>query len=268
MLENVAVVLVSPRFPENIGMVARACANMGVSELVVVAPERWNLEKSIPLATPKGVPVLENVRLTDTLEEALAPYTAVFGTTARTGGWRRQILSPESAAPLVQNEIAAGGKVAFVFGREDRGLTNEETEICSRLVTIPTSEASSLNLAQAVLILLYECFKLSDTRPFHKDGGSTSRLVTHKEQEVLFATLQETLLAIDYLRDDNPEYFMLPVRRFMQKTSMRRHEFDMLMGVCRQVKRLVRIAGENVPQDAKQVTEDAGREAQQNKSDA
>ncbi|ABB37775.1 tRNA/rRNA methyltransferase (SpoU) [Oleidesulfovibrio alaskensis G20] len=250
MLENVAVVLVEPRFPENIGMVARACANMGVNELVVVAPERWNPEKSVPLATPKGVPVLESVRHEDTLAAALAPYTLVLGTTARTGGWRRQILSPETAAPVVQQEVAAGGRVAIVFGREDRGLTNEETEVCSRLVTIPTSEASSLNLAQAVLILLYECFKLSDARPFHKSAGALSRVVTHEEQEILFAALQDTLLDIDYLREDNPDYFMLPVRRFMQKASLRRHEFDMLMGICRQVRRLARVAAEKEDRDA------------------
>ncbi len=252
-LEGVAVVLVSPRFPENIGMAARACANMGVSELVVVSPERWSPDKSAPLATAKGLVVLEGVRLEQTLHEALAPYSAVFGTTARTGGWRRHILSPENAAPLVRAEVGRGGRVALVFGPEDRGLTNEETEICSRLVSIPTSEARSLNVAQAVLIMLYECFKVAQATPhFRRDGQEqeSSPVLAHREQELLFRTLQETLLAIGYLHKSGTDYFMLPVRRFVQKIPLRRYEFDMLMGICRQMRHMVRQAAKHTSRDS------------------
>lgn len=239
-MQNIGVILVEPRFPENIGMAARACANMGVIRLIVVNPERWDYDKSAPLATPKGLPVLDSIVQCATLAEALAPFTHSFGTTARTGGWRRQILSPDHAAPLVHDALDAGGSVALVFGREDRGLTNEEIELCGRLLTIPTSMASSLNLAQAVLITLYECFKLCGTRnarPRLRDNGAGSRLVTHEEQAILFEALQETLLQINYLHEDNPEYFMLPLRRLASRVELRRHEFDMLMGICRQIKR-------------------------------
>ncbi|UZP66036.1 RNA methyltransferase [Desulfovibrio mangrovi] len=237
MLDNLAVVLVKPRFPENIGMAARACVNMGVNELVVVQPERWDMDRIHSLATIKGADLVRSIRVEDDLAKALAGYTQVYGTTARTGGWRSEILSPEKAAPLISGQLAGGGKVALLFGPEDKGLTNEETEICNHLLTIPVNpQASSLNLAQAVLIVLYECFKVGARAPLMSVASDAqSPLCTHAEQEMVIRTLRDTLLRIDFLRKNNPDYFMLPVRRFLQKIALRRHEFSMLMGICNQI---------------------------------
>jgi len=235
MLDDLIVVLFRPKYPENIGSVARACLNMGVSQLVVVDPYNFNMDKALPLATVHARHILESARIVDTLAEAVKDCAAVFGTTARTGGWRKGIMSPETLAE-VTNERLTEGKVAIVFGPEDRGLTNEETSICSGLMTIPTSrEGTSLNLSQAVLLVLYECFKRSLSKPFVPDGPPEERHTTIKEQEVLFSNLQDTLLAIDFLKDDNTDYWMLPVRRFFSKINLRRNEFNLLMGVCRQV---------------------------------
>ena len=245
MLDNLAVVLVKPRFPENIGMAVRACVNMGVSELVVVQPERWDVDRIQSLATIKGAELVRSIRVEDDLATALAGYHHVYGTTARTGGWRSEILSPEKAAPLITGQIAEGCKVAVLFGPEDKGLTNEETEICNQLLTIPVNpQASSLNLAQAVLLVLYECFKSGVRTPLVPGtSGAQSPLCTHAEQETVIRTLRDTLMRIDFLRKDNPDYFMLPVRRFLQKMALRRHEFALLMGVCRQVRWLADKAG-------------------------
>lgn len=248
MLHNLTVVLVKTRFPENVGMAARACANMGARDIVLVDPERWSDDagdpaKAVPLATPKGQDILAGVRVVATLAEAVADCAVVFGTTARTGGWRRELLSPERAAAEACPVLAGGDRVAVVFGPEDRGLTNDEIEHCHRLLTIPTApEASSLNLAQAVLVVLYECLKGTAAHPFRPGPGPDSRLATHAELERLHDTLRDTLLAIDYLRADNPDYFMMPVRRFLGRTRLRRHEFDLVMGVCRQVKRVAALA--------------------------
>lgn len=239
MLPDLVVVMVKTRFPENVGMVARACVNMGAGDIILVDPERWDIDQARPLATAKGVALLDRVRVVPTLGEALHDCTAVWGTTARTGGWRREILTPEKAGPEIASSLADGERVALVLGPEDRGLNNEEIEHCTRLLTIPTSpEASSLNVAQASLIVLYECHKASLAHPFRPGPGPESRRITQNENELLFNTLRDTLLAIDYLRPDNPDYFMMPVRRFLGKAGLRRHEFDMLMGVCRQVRRL------------------------------
>ena len=237
MLDDVAVVLVRPRFPENIGAAARACANFGCPRLVLVAPERWEEDKALPLATPKGADILRRMEIFDDLAAALAGCTYAFGTTARTGGWRRGLLTPAAAGAETAARLAEGGKVALVFGSEDRGLSNAEVELCQGLVNIPTvPEASSLNLAQAVLLVLYEAAQASRARPYAPGGRSKDRLATHAEQELLFAALQETLGEINYLRPGKPDYWMLPVRRLLGRLTLRRGEFNLLMGVCRQVR--------------------------------
>jgi tRNA/rRNA methyltransferase len=179
------------------------------------------------------------------------------------GGWRKGLLTPETAAARVAPALRSGGRAAVLFGPEDKGLTNDETKVCSRLVTIPTSEeASSLNLAQAVLVILYEMRKAVAAKPGKArrvadevlegaadaapEGAgqaeaaegplSESRHTTHQEREALFANLQETLLAIDFLKDDNPDYWMLPVRGFVDRIKLKRSDFNLLMGICRQVK--------------------------------
>jgi len=244
MLQNVRVVLFRPKYPENIGSAARACLNMGVDDLVVVDPQNFNLDKALPLATAHARHILETARITGTLAEAVEGCTAVYGTTARTGGWRKGIMSPETLAGVVDERLRSGGAVAVVFGPEDKGLTNEETSICSGLMTIPTSrEGTSLNLAQAVVVVLYECFKKALAAPLAPDGPPEERPTTVKEQEALFSNLQETLLAIDFLKDDNPDYWMLPVRRFFSKINLKRNEFNLLMGVCRQVQWFVKRYG-------------------------
>jgi len=237
MLDKLSVILFRPKFSENVGSAARACANMGVSRLVVVDPAHFDMERARVLATSKGGLVLDAMRLTGTLAEAVGGAESVYGTTARVGGWRTGVISPEQAAPDICDTLAGGGEVALVFGPEDAGLTNQETLHCGRLITIPTAgEASSLNLAQAVLLVCYEVFKVSLGEKGKKAVPAESRPVTHAERESLFSTLAETLLAIDFLKPDNPDYWMLPVRRFVERVGLRRQECNMLMGVCRQVK--------------------------------
>lgn len=241
-LQYLEIVMVGTKFPENIGMAARACVNTGCSRLSLVAPQWWDREKARPLATTKGEPLLEAIEVRSTLAEALAPHVLTFGTTARTGGWRRGLLTPEQAAAEIAPLLFEESSVALVFGPEDRGLDNEEIEQCQRLVTIPTAGASSLNVAQAILVLAYECMKavrLAVPQPaLSNDPGYQSRRITHDEQELLYAHIRETLLIIDFLKPDNPDYFLMPLRRFLGRSGVRRHEMDMLMGICRQVDNL------------------------------
>ena len=129
-----------------------------------------------------------------------------------------------------------GHDVALLFGPEDRGLTNAQVEACSHLVHIPTARSGvSLNLAQAVLVLLYECFSAARENSRSSVEPPTSRHATHAEQEALFDLLKQTLTSIDFIKDDNPDYWMLRVRRLVQRLELRRDEFNVLMGVCRQV---------------------------------
>ncbi|ADU63992.1 MAG: RNA methyltransferase [Pseudodesulfovibrio sp.] len=236
MLDDLAVILFRPKYPENIGSAARACLNMGVSRLIIVAPYNLDMDKARPLATAHARHILDSARVVETLAEAVEGFTSVYGTTARTGGWRKGIMSPTTLAGVVDERLRSGGRVAILFGPEDTGLTNDETSVCSGLMTIPTSrEGTSLNLAQAVVVVLYECFKRALDAPFTPNGPPTERATTVQEQEALFENLRESLLAIDFLKGDNPDYWMLPVRRFFAKINLRRNEFNLLMGVCRQI---------------------------------
>lgn len=243
MLENLSIVLFDTKFPENVGSTARAMTNMDCERLELVHPRSWEMEKAFPLATAKGRTIIETAGMHDDLSSALAGNARIYGTTARTGGWRKGMMTPHKAAPMIVEQLRAGEKVALVFGPEDRGLTNEETQLCSRLITIPTSrENSSLNLSQAVLIILYECFKSALDKPFTPAGPPHERAITFEEQEILAENLQETLLDINFLKKDNPDYWMLPVRRFLARIDLKRNEFNLLMGICRQVKWISSVA--------------------------
>lgn len=243
MLENIAVVLFRPKYPENIGSVARACLNMGCSRIILVDPWNWDYDKALPLATHHARHLLDGITICGTLAEALGPYSYSYGTTARLGGWRKSIMLPEEAASRIIEQRNEGGEIAIVFGPEDKGLTNEETDLCNQLMTIPTTEnLTSLNLSQAVMVVLYECFKKSLTRPFKVAGYPKERFINHDERELLFGQLRETLIDIDYLKPDNPEYFMLSIKRFLNRVNPRLNEYNQLMGLCRQMQRIVRIA--------------------------
>jgi len=245
MMQNLRIVLVRTNFPENIGMAARASSNFGHSPLYLAEPRRWDYDKALPLATSQGQPLLDSITVTDSVKDAVAECTFVVGTTARTGGVRQQILMPRQAATEIAARLAQGEKVAILFGPEDRGLSNEHLENCNRLVTIPTApDASSLNLAQAVLLMMYESWlALPDTARIDSHP-SLSRRVTSQERDFLFHTLKETLMGIGTLPRDNPEHFFLPLARFFDRADLRRHEMDIFMGICRQMNRLTELASQ------------------------
>lgn len=239
MLDELRVVLVRPRYPENIGAAARACLNMGCPGLVLVAPEDFEPDRALPLATPHARHLLESAVLAPDLDTALAGFSAAYGTTARLGGWRTRVLTPRLLAREVLDRLHGGGKVALVFGPEDAGLTNEEVLRLTGLCHIPTdARGSSLNLAQAVMVLLYECLlaDLESRGPGGPESPAPAARLSLAEMETLFSALRETLLAIDYLKDQNTDYWMLPVRRFLARAEIDRAGFDMLMGLCRQVR--------------------------------
>ena len=255
LLKGLEIVLVKTRFPENIGMAARACVNMGCPVLRLVEPERWDREKAAPLATAKGLPILQAVALHPALEDAVAKSSLVIGTTARGGGWRKGLLTPTQAAREVAVALQRAERVSLVFGPEDRGLSNDDIRHCPRLVTIPTDAAArSLNLAQAVLLMTYECAKAvrelrnagdADARGLQnqpvlacasRDGSTADKKITAAEYERLMCALKDALVRLDCLHGANTEYFFQPWRRMLQRAGLLRHEYDAFMGLCRQVR--------------------------------
>ena len=163
-LDRVAVVLFRPRLAENIGAVARAACNMGLKRLIAVQPLDLDFDRMAMMATGPAVELLNRMEVHDDLAAALAPFQYVVGTTARLGGVRSDYLTPREVAQKLI-ELSAHNDIALLFGPENFGLTNEELPLCHALVTIPTADCSSLNLAQAVMVLAYELFTAVSCKP-------------------------------------------------------------------------------------------------------
>ncbi|MGA7879043.1 MAG: RNA methyltransferase [Desulfoferrobacter sp.] len=229
-LENIAIVLSRPHFPENIGASARAAKNMGIGRLVVVNPRECDLTRILKMATHNAEDVVTNMEIYEDLEEALAPYSYIVGTTARTGSHRRTLRSPrllaEELAPVSHNNL-----IAILFGPENAGLAAQELKYCQSMVTIPTADFSSINLAQAVMILTYEIFLASIDPP----KSFVPRLANSHELEGMYAHLKETLTRISFINPENPDYWMMSVRRFFGRIGLKAREVKMIRGICRQI---------------------------------
>lgn len=233
MIDNLSVFLVKPRFPENIGMAARACANMGCQSLNLVSPERWDYEKARVLATSQGEPILKNLKIFDDIDSALKQFHFICATTARLGGYRRNYCSPSEAALIISKHLNENQKVALLFGAEDKGLTNQELLYANLLIHVDCETGvSSLNLAQCVLILLYECRKNIIYQKFDKKNP---RLITNEEEMRLENLFKTVLLKLDCLHGQNTEYFFQQWRNILRKASLKRNEYDAWMGFCRQI---------------------------------
>ena len=229
-LNHISIVLSRPRYPENIGAAARAIRNMGMGQLIVVQPENCDLTKILKMATHAASDVVEEMAVYDSLETALHPFQYIVGTTARLGGQRQGVVSPrEMANRLVP--ISAENRIALLFGPEDRGLTNEDIRLCQLLVTIPTDKFSSLNLAQAVMILCYELFSVDKG----KDPAKSPRLAERHDLEGMYEQLKDILIRIDFINRENPDYWLNNMRRFFGRLPLRAKEVRLIRGICRQI---------------------------------
>jgi len=229
-LDHIAVVLHRPKFPENIGAAARAACNMGINRLVVVDPLDWDLTRILRMATHFAAHVVEDMGIHDDLETALAPFQYTVGTTARVGSRRPTLPNPrEMAQRLIP--LSQKNRVALVFGPEDTGLTNAELGLCQSVVTIPTADFASLNLAQAIMVLCYEVFTASrnDVTCF------APRLASRRELEDMYAQLKEVFVHIDFINPENPDYWMQYIRRFFSRIDLRARDVRMIRGICRQI---------------------------------
>jgi tRNA/rRNA methyltransferase len=229
-LEHFTIVLNKPRFPENIGSVARAARNMGINNLIVVDPENPDKKRMLYLATRIGADLIASMKTYDTLREAIRGFNYVVGTTARTGGVRRTVKFPRSLAPYLAR-LSENNHIALVFGSEDRGLTNDEIRFCHALITIPTTEHSSVNLAQAVMILCYEIFTVN----IPKENTPVPTLASSRDMEAMYDHLKKILIKIDFIKDDNPDYWMMNIRRSLARAHLTSKEVANIRGICRQI---------------------------------
>ncbi len=229
-LGNVSVVLVRPRGAANVGAVARAMKNTGISDLVLVRPELSTSFVAQAMAV-HAQEVLAEARQCDSLASAVAPCALVVGTTCRAGGYRAAVESPREAAARIVR-AATANRVALVFGPEDHGLSNEDLKACQLLLAIPTAPAyPSLNLAQAVLVCCYELFLAAQGTP----ETSPRVLAPAAQIEFMFRRLQEALLAIGFLHPGNPEHIMFSLRRILGQADLDERDVRIFLALARQI---------------------------------
>ena len=229
-LKNIAVVLKRPRYPENIGASARAMRNMGIEELILVDPPNCDSTRILRMATHAAMDIVEQMKVYETLKDALSSFNFVIGTTARLGKHRQIIVDPVKLAEKLVS-ISQENRIALLFGPEDRGLANEDIRYCHELVNIPTAEFTSLNLAQAVMIMCYVIF----TAYREEDAKFTPRLATRHELDGMYAQLRDILVRINYISPENPDHWMNRVRQFFTRMEIRAREVSMIRGICRQI---------------------------------
>ena len=243
------IVLVGTQHPGNIGSAARAMKTMGLSKLVLVAPEKAPDRDTHAMAAGAD-DLIEAALVFATLAEAVADCRWVLGCTARSRRIQLEQMHPRDAAGRAVL-AAAGGPVALVFGRERTGLDNEELQLCHAAVHIPSDPAfSSLNLAAAVQVLSYElrCSLLGDAGNGEGSGGRTlppgEHVASHAELEGLFGQLAEALDQIDFHKGRAPASAMRKLRRLYLRANLDSAEVRLLRGVLADTQRMAWLAGQ------------------------
>ncbi len=228
------VVLVSPKYPGNVGAVVRLMANFGLRDLRLVDP-RADLADPAVASMAAGGEARVRVRVYDTLPLALRPFHAVLATSSGRGR-RRPPLRPFAAFPGVVGGLPPKARVALLFGAEDRGLSQEEMALASAVFRIPTRPAFPvMNLAQAAALVLHAAAGAPD------GGAGPEELATARELEGFFGHLRETLLAIGFLQGPNPDRVLTDLRQMALRARLGPREVLILRGILRQVKNYPRV---------------------------
>ncbi len=228
-LDAVSILLVRPKFPENIGSAARAMKNMGLSRLIVVngcSPLHPNAYKLASGAED----ILDRAEELSTLREAISEMGCVVGTTSRGGKERSPNMTPETLAKRLL-PLSLKNSIGLAFGSEKEGLTNEELSLCHLYARVPSVESfPSLNLAQAVMIVCYELFKASIEIP-----KKPIQLAQAEQMERMFEHMEKTLLRIGFLDSDNPKRIIRVLRRLFGRSQMDEREVQILQGIWSQM---------------------------------
>ena len=229
LLNSVRVVLVGTTHPGNIGATARAMKNMGIVNLALVKPKDFPSNEAI-YRSKAAKDVLESAQIYENLENAVSDCELVIGTSARGRTVPWPVLSPKEAADRVAVH-SENNKVAIVFGREDRGLTNQELGLCNLHVHIPTDpEYSSLNLAQAVQILVYE-IRVSILKDQEYEEYWDVDLATNEQTERLIDHMDELMKEVEFYDVHNPRKLLLRVRRFFKRSRIDVMEANIFRGL-------------------------------------
>lgn len=239
-LERFVVVLHRPRDLVNVALVVRAMKNMGLSRLRLVEPEEFDPYRIEGIAHGTE-DVVAAIRRVSTLEEAIDDAVRVVGTTARRRATRQEWRRTEEAAPELLAH-SAEGDVALVFGPEDRGLSNEELDLCHELVTHPTNpDHPSMNLAHAALLLFYELRRAADravglpARDLSPGKDRQAPTATAGELEAFFEAWEDAMETIGFFRGIDPTPKMRSFRSLFQRAGLDRIELGLVEAVAYEI---------------------------------
>ncbi len=239
LLDRVVVVLYEPQDPVNIAATARAMKNMGVSALRLIRPVAYERER-LEYVAHGTADLIAAARHEDDLDAAIADCADIVAFTARRRAAKRTVLTPREVARRLLDASAQGDPVAVLFGREDAGLPNAAVDRARAVCTIPTAAHASLNLAQAVVIALYE---------LHLAAGDATRELAPPRHDVpaaraeqfeqLFADAARALTAIDFFRTRYPEHIMRTVRSLTSRAAPDAREITLLRAMALEVLRTI-----------------------------
>jgi tRNA/rRNA methyltransferase len=227
------IVLVEPQLGENIGAAARVMANFGLSRLRLVKPRDGWPSLQARRSASGADRILDDTRLYDTVEAAIADCTFVLATTARAHDQAKPVIGPQEAALAMAPQVGAGENVALLFGRERYGLENAEVALADRIVTFPVNPAfASLNLAQAVAIIAYEWFKLSTAGALPFAMPQKSEAARKQQIQAFFTNLERELDRIEYFRPLHKRATMLVnLRNIFARMQPTQQDVQTLQGV-------------------------------------
>jgi len=229
-----AIILVEPQLGENIGMVARAMLNCGLTELRLVRPrDGWPSDPARAGAAGADS-VIDGASLYDTTAEAIADIGAVYATTVRPRDMTKRIVTPRRAAAEMRPLEAAGTRTGLLFGKEAVGLDNDDVALADAVLTVPVNaEFSSLNLAHAVYAASYEWFLAADKTPAQQLRISKeARPANKRELIALFEHLERELDAVGFMHVEEKRPIMIRnIRNIFQRASLTNQEVRTLRGV-------------------------------------
>jgi tRNA/rRNA methyltransferase len=232
-LDGPVVILVEPQLGENIGMAARAMGNFALDRLRIVNPRDGWPNIAASRAAAGADHILSRVELFDSVEAAVVDLDLLFATTARAHDQAKPVVGPEAAAREMSGHIAVGGKCGILFGRERAGLTNDEVALANRIVTFPVNPGfASLNLAQAVLLMGYEWFKLAtaDRLPFAMP--ERSERASQHQMQAFFENLVRELDRVEFLRPaEKRETMLVNLRNIFTRMEPTKQDMHTLHGV-------------------------------------
>jgi TrmH family RNA methyltransferase len=228
---NISIILVRTQSPGNIGAAARAMHNMGLQRLILVAPERFPHLEARMMACD-AVEILQQARIVPTLADAVASCHWLVGTSARRRQYRKPPVSPDTVASKLP-ALCQRHQVGILFGAEDAGLTTAELDLCHDLLVIPTApHATSLNLAQAVMVV---CYAIAQQHVQSAPEPVTPALATVADVEAMYQHLREALNIYGFPGPFAVERALMGLRRILERTALERRDVALLRGIARQL---------------------------------